>query len=85
MINGSSPDKQAGMIKEIGSSTFVMGKNKSVAERHRRLARHNVPGKTLEKGCVLAGRWNDLFFKAFPSSLRDEFRLVSATGDAVSG
>ena len=55
-----------------------MGKTVIVAERHRKLARHNVPGKDIQKTRVLKGRREWFYFSgisAVPCGT-DSFRLV---------
>jgi len=68
------------------SSMFLMGKLAIVAERHRKLARHNVPGKMSNNNLA---SWKDagsgLVFERFHRPFRDGFNCLAFSGDVVPG
>jgi hypothetical protein len=53
----------------FGSSTFLVGKSTIVAERHRKLARHNVPGKASDTTMRPERTLGTIPIPAFPPSL----------------
>jgi hypothetical protein len=73
-------ERSRNRIKKYGSSTFVMGKSAVVAERHRKLARHNVPGKAFDNTLRPERTLETVPFSAFPPSLAGRISFGTQPG-----